>query len=138
MGRQDYKIKTDTDFYGAYRWIKYKFKNDNLINCPTVDSLEENIKAKEEFEKMATQEALGKKKMTHEDLQGWCDKWMDGANWKKLRASLRQYRTRSVRNNVNVTLSQEAWDILRKLADRDSVTLSDIIISRLKKEYNNL
>ncbi len=52
MGRPEYKIKTNTDFYGAYSWIKKKFKNDSLLNYPTIGSFDENIKAKEAFDNM--------------------------------------------------------------------------------------
>jgi len=48
MGRPGYKIKTSTDFHGAYRWIKKKFKDELFINFPAMGSFEENIKAKEE------------------------------------------------------------------------------------------
>ena len=59
-------------------------------------------------------------------LQRWCDRFLDAKQWKQLQAVVRAAR-RDPSRHQTVRLSRNAHEILRKLAMRDKLTLSEVI-----------
>ncbi len=77
-------------------------------------------------------------------LQHWCERWLDEAQWRQLKAAVRAARKRRRDRTgtrdpaVNVTLSRRAWLILSALARHDGLTLSDWLIRRHHDEWLKL
>jgi macrodomain Ter protein organizer (MatP/YcbG family) len=65
-------------------------------------------------------------KPTTKTLQRWCDRFLDAKQWKQLQAVIRAAR-RDPSQYRAVRLSRNAHEILRKLAMRDKLTLSEVI-----------
>lgn len=66
-------------------------------------------------------------------LNAWCQRWLDQSRWRQLKAAIRPARHRQRRQsgqgpNIHVSLSRTAGLVLRDLAKRDGVTLSEFII----------
>ena len=77
-------------------------------------------------------------------LGQWCERWLNEAQWRQLKAAVRAARKRRRDRTgtrdpaVNVTLSRRAWLILSALARHDGLTLSDWLIRRHHDEWLNL
>ncbi len=74
-------------------------------------------------------------------IQKWCDKCLSDEQWRQLKDAVRAARKRKHDRTgdrvpkVNITLSRRAWSMLRALAERDGVTLSEFIEKRFEKEW---
>lgn len=77
-------------------------------------------------------------------LGHWCERWLNEAQWRQLKAALRAARKRHRDHSgtrdpaVNVTLSRPAWLILSALARQDGLTFSDWLIRRHHDEWLDL
>ena len=74
-------------------------------------------------------------------LNAWCEKWLSGEQWEQLKNAVRATRKRFADRSgerdpkVNVTLSRHAWLIVRALAKRERVTLSEFLEGRFEQEW---
>ena len=106
-------------------------KQRNLMDWPTDDPLK-RIRSDKELR-------LCRDPVT---LNSWCEKWLSGDQWRQLKTAARasRKRSRNLRRNKpkNITLTRKAWRMLSDLATRDRVTLSELIESRLEKEWRDL
>lgn len=73
---------------------------------------------------------------TPSDLNIWIAKWLTPGQQKKLTSALNNARMRS--KGKTITISDEAHAILKSLADADDTTLSQVIVSRLKRAKDRL
>jgi macrodomain Ter protein organizer (MatP/YcbG family) len=75
-------------------------------------------------------------------LTKWCEKWLTTAQWTQLKNAIRAARRRQADLTrdppKHVTLSHRAWLILHELAERDGVTLSELIENKLEKAWMKL
>lgn len=80
----------------------------------------------------------------HVELTKWCVKYLDHAQWKRLKNSLRANRKRSsdkakkIEPNVNITISKKAWLILRDLSKSKKLNYSEFIIEHHKQDWVDL
>lgn len=127
MSRQKYAI-TEDDFLFARKYLSRKFHEDDdwFLGC----GAEEDFTASErDFRKVRT---AGK-------LNDWGERWLARSHWEQLKAAIRaarkRQRERSREGTKHVSLSWRAWSILHDMAERDGVTISDLIVSRLESEW---
>src|SRR5712691_7652450 len=62
-----------------------------------------------------------------EQLQQWCDRWLDAVQWKQLHAVIRAARRDASHQTRTVRLSTRASALLHDLAAREQLTLSETI-----------
>lgn len=67
-------------------------------------------------------------------FQRWCERWLDGSQWRLLHNAVRSARQRrrdgagSHPRWVTVALSRSAWQLISTLADQDGLTVSEWLI----------
>ena len=129
MARPKFVIKTDEDVRNAINWIRGQFDNAFKFNFPHEDD-EQIGEAKNEFYKV---------KMNSSHLNIWCEKWLDGPQWIKLKGSIRAKRLKKKRafseieRVITVNLTESSYEVLKRISKRDSVTLSDVIKNYLSR-----
>jgi predicted DNA-binding ribbon-helix-helix protein len=110
MPRQRYRI-TAADVKPVHRWIRERLRNDAWP---------------EDWPRLTAWDKFPYEKPTVKTLQRWCDRFLDAQQWKQLQAVIRSARRDPSRYRT-VRLSRNAHEILRKLARRDKLTLSEVI-----------
>ena len=100
MPRPRYQI-AEADVAVVHRWVRSKFPETAWDQCPLDHP-------------------------TTEQLQQWCDRCLDAAQWKQLHAVLRAARRDASRTRT-VRLSTRASALLHDLAAREQLTLSETI-----------
>ncbi len=121
---------TKDEFKQALSYIDRKLKLDDSWPSGNLDGHE---RAYREFRRVRLRQ-------DPDALQGWCERWLNEAERKKLLAALRarKKRERQEKCKKTVSLDERAWLYLSGLAKRDNVTLSEFLIKRLEEEYMNL
>jgi macrodomain Ter protein organizer (MatP/YcbG family) len=75
-------------------------------------------------------------------LNAWCERWLTSTHWTQLKNAIRASRSRqadlSRDPHKHVTLSHKAWLMLHELAERDGVTLSEFLETKLEKSWLKL
>jgi hypothetical protein len=89
---------TDADVAVVYRWVQSKFRETAPLDPPTT-----------------------------EQLQQWCDQYLEAAQWKQLHAVIRAARRDASHQTRTVRLSTRASALLHDLASREKLTLSETI-----------
>src|SRR5438128_9666920 len=97
MPRPRYQI-ADADVAVVHQWVRSKFHETAPLDHPTT-----------------------------EQLQQWCDRCLDAAQWKQLHAVLRAARRAAGHQTRTVRLSTRASALLHDLAAREQLTLSETI-----------
>lgn len=121
MARSRYII-TDSDHWFAYRWIEKKLKN------PAWLGEYRTYKAGRTFQ-LIEENGIGNRT---EKLNRWCETWLTSDEWTQLKNAIRASRRRARQPETKtVTLSRNAWEILAYYADRDGVTLSEVVERKL-------
>jgi hypothetical protein len=110
MPRSRYRI-TAADVRVVHRWIRERLRNDVWPK---------------DWPKLTAWDKFPYEKPTAKTLQCWCDRFLDATQWKQLQAVIRAAR-RNPSQYRTVRLSQDAHEILGKLATRDKLTLSEVI-----------
>jgi hypothetical protein len=100
MPRPRYQM-TDADVAVVRRWVRAKCRETTWEQC-----LQDNP--------------------TTEQLQQWCDRFLEAAQWKQLHAVIRAAR-RDASQTRTVRLSTRASTLLHDLAKREQLTLSETI-----------
>ena len=97
MPRPRYRI-AEADVAVVHRWVRSKFRETAPLDPPTA-----------------------------EQLQQWCDQYLDAAQWKQLHAVIRAARRATSHQTRTVRLSTRASALLHDLASREKLTLSETI-----------
>ncbi len=97
MPRPRYQI-AEADVAVVHRWVQSKFRETAPLEPPTT-----------------------------EQLQQWCDRCLDAAQWKQLHAVIRAARRDASHQTCTVRLSTRASAILHEIAVRERLTLSETI-----------
>ena len=71
----------------------------------------------------------GQRKGRAERLNTWCEKYLIGSEWLKLKTAIRKRRERWERHDQikTISISAKAHKLLAKIAERDDVTFSEIL-----------
>jgi hypothetical protein len=101
MPRPRYQM-TDADVAVVHCWVRSKFRETAWNQCPLDHP-------------------------TTEQLQQWCDRCLDAAQWKQLHAVIRAARRDASHQTRTVRLSTRASALLHDLAAREQLTLSETI-----------
>ena len=128
MAKSKYTI-TQQDVAAATTYLSRKLDDGYWLS----EELSQNTKAEREH------------KNTKRDpvtLNAWCEKWLDSAQWTQLKNAIRAARRREADLKrdppKHITVSHQAWVILRDLSKSDGVTYSEFIETRLEKEWMKL
>ena len=128
MARERYTI-TDEDLGFAVSYLSRKLKDGYWLS----DDVSRETKAERAYEKA---------KRDGVTLTEWCEEWLSSAQWTQLKNAVRAARRRQADLSrdppKHVTLSHRAWLILHELAERDAVTLSELIEKKLEKAWVKL
>ncbi|MDX1695054.1 MAG: hypothetical protein R3208_14910 [Ketobacteraceae bacterium] len=72
------------------------------------------------------------------ELNAWCDHYLSPRLFSRFQAAIRKGRQRRKENlarKKQVTLTPAAWNILRTIADKEGLELSEVIETHLKNRY---
>jgi hypothetical protein len=97
MPRPRYQI-AEADVAVVHRWVRSKFRETAPLDTPTA-----------------------------EQLQQWCNQYLDAAQWKQLHAVIRAARRDASHQTRTVRLSTRASALLHDLTEREQLTLSETI-----------
>ena len=128
MAKSKYTI-TQQDKAAATNYLTRKLDDGYWLT----EDLTKNTKAEREYKKVMRD---------HVTLNAWCEKWLDAAQWIQLKNAIRAARRREADlkrdPSKHITLSHQAWIILRDLSKSDGVTFSEFIEKRFEKEWLKL
>ena len=110
MPRPRYRI-TDADVAVVHRWVRSKFRETTWPHSGPSRTAWDQFPLDHP---------------TAEQLQQWCDRFLDAAQWKQLHAIIRAARRDASRTRT-VRLSTRASALLHDLAAREQLTLSETI-----------
>ena len=135
MPRTKYRISAG-DAHSASVWIERKFGKWPRI-WPH-ENWDKNVEAEEEFRgflgSRLDRDAWAK------FLNDWCERHLDSRQWNQLKNAVRAARKReaerrSLDGRRRVDLRDHAHSMLRTIARRHQMTLSDVIERFLREEY---
>ena len=125
MARERYRV-TEEDRSAVVAYIRRKFATEEYWL--------ESDSARRAFAQIQRDPGAGA-------INAWCEKWLSGEQWEQLKNAVRATRKRFADRSgqrdpkVNVTLSRHAWLIVRALAKRERVTLSEFLEGRFEQEW---
>lgn len=124
--RGKYAIKS-ADRHFASRYLSARLrKGEEWGSWYPTDDFDTNEAARRAFQSARDEE----------DLTRWGEKYLDLGQWQQLKSAIRQRRRRAKYPDVrNVTLTKQAHWILSAIAERDGVTLSQVIEEYLADEW---
>jgi macrodomain Ter protein organizer (MatP/YcbG family) len=131
MSKAKFKIDDKQKSYWARSWIHNQF--NNYAHKFPYDDWELVKESKNEF--------LAIKANSFKQLNTWCEKHLKSEDWKKLKGSIRANRLRAKRGMgekeriVRVDLTENAHIILSSMADSYGVTLSEVIVRYMEKDW---
>jgi len=131
MARPRYQI-AEIDFLHAEFYLSVRIRNFCIKYSKGVSSID----AQTEYAAAVRSE---RKTQRAKLLNAWCEKYLSGAEWTKLKSAVRKRRERFRRcdEQKTVTISAKAHRLLSQLANRDNVTLSEILEHYLGNAVNS-
>jgi macrodomain Ter protein organizer (MatP/YcbG family) len=128
MAKSRYTI-TKEDLRFAVRYLSGKLQNGYWLTS----DVSQEVKAERAY-KDAKRDPV--------TLTAWCEAWLSRDQWTQLKNAIRAARRRQADRSrdplKHVTLSHRAWLMLRDLAERDGVTLSELIEKTFRKRWLQL
>ena len=120
-----YKI-TDKDSIPAYRWIQNQINNGNaLFPVSSIEALGNNSHSYDTFSKLRSNDISG--------INSWCEEYLDKAQWKKLKGSVRAYRLKLKREDditidvKRIAIKVPIYERLKALADERNEGLNETV-----------
>jgi len=131
MPRKKYCV-ADSDYTHARFYLADKLRNYGIQFAEEVSI----VNASDEFFALTGD---GERKGRANRLNSWCEKYLNGHEWRKLKTAIRKRRERWGHNNdtKSITISPEAHKLLSRIAERDNVTFSEVLESVLLKTANS-
>jgi len=127
MARPKYRITSDDVIhatqYLSTRLLTFTVKFDDSVSPRT---------AQKEFEQAVDVQS---KEDRANKLHAWCEKFLGELEWGKLKTSIRKRRERKNRELRSVSISEKAFEFIKKLAERDNVTYSEAIEKYLGRAW---
>ena len=133
------KIEKGLDRFYVIDWVdrKMKLKHDFPTGIPESgdsDDFNPLFRARDSWDGLDRDDRLA--------VEAWCNTHLSDKQIKQLQNAVRNARWRhnskSGKGTKKINLDYHAWWILHELSKADGVTLSEVIISRLEKEYHAL
>lgn len=109
------------------------FINDQIASNPNWLASDDPVRAIAELEyRNARYESI--------TLNEWCNKWLNEIQWKQLINAIHNARNRFENQKYRpqlktISITHSAWQILSELAEHDKVTISEVIINRLERDW---
>lgn len=131
MARDRYVI-TATDVVHAAHYLDGQIRASGIQFADEVDSQV----AAAEFEDSFGIRAKSKRAAS---LNEWAEHYLDSNAWKRMKLAIRKRRERRAKGEEagrSVTLSLKAHELLKRLSDRDNVTLSAALEKHLPQLLN--
>lgn len=93
----------------------------------------------ERSEAIKAWQTINASKYTADQLQNWCDRFVSKSSWSKLRIAVRKRRQRwnRVDETKTVTISIQAYNLLRRISERDQATFSEVLEKVLARNLAN-
>ncbi|MEX1026610.1 MAG: hypothetical protein WD049_01190 [Candidatus Paceibacterota bacterium] len=131
MPRAKYRITTE-DFSHANFYLSRKLRNYDIDFGEEVSL----ASATQEYSEATHHK---RKEVRVQETNAWCEKYLSGKEWEKLKTAVRKRRERWQRHNdlKTVTISARAHRLLGNLAERDEVTFSEVLEHYLAKAMNS-
>ena len=131
MPRPRYRI-TAEDFLHAEFCLSARIRSYRIKFAKGVASID----ARDEYD--IAVRTTGKKQGL-DLLNTWCEKYLTGAEWTKLKSAIRKRRERFRRGDEQktVTITAKAHRLLKRLSKRDNVTFSEILEHYLGNAVNS-
>ena len=131
MPRPRYQI-TDDDFLHAEFYLTVRIRNLRITFAKGISSID----AAADYQDAVRTD--GKTKRL-ELLNSWCERYLSGTEWKRLKSAIRKRRERFRRadEQKTVTITAKAHRLLSQLAERDNVTFSGILEHYLGNAVNS-
>ena len=131
MPRPRYRI-TEEDFLHAEFYLSMRIRNFRVKLPEGISPLD----MQEEYDGAVRSEG---RKQRLQLLNVWCEKYLSGAEWQKLKSAIRKRRERFRRcdEHRTITITAKAHRYLSQLAKRDKVTLSEILEHYLGNAVNS-
>ena len=136
MAKAKFKIENKQDHWAARSWIKGKLEG---FSFPVSDSIEnstsKNMEAEKDFNQMND---------NAEQLNQWCETYLDSKQWTKLKNAIRAARMRLDRKKnydksiKRIDITNQARYMLKELSKHHGVTYSGVIEMYLKKPFMDL
>jgi len=131
MPRPRYQI-TNEDFLHAEFCLSPRIRNFRITFAKGVASID----ARADYDITARAKEKGQRL---DLLNAWCEKYLTGAEWTKLKSAIRKRRERFRRcdDQKSVTITAKAHRLLLRLSKRDEVTFSEILEHYLGNAVNS-
>ncbi len=131
MPRAKYRI-TDEDFVHASFYLGRKLQTYDI---EFADEVSPPV-AKQEFVEATHHK---RKPVRVQETNAWCEKYLSGKEWERLKTAVRKRRERWHRHDdlKTVTISARAHRLLSNLSERDKVTFSEVLEHYLAKCMNS-
>ncbi|HRQ05200.1 MAG TPA: hypothetical protein PK580_04470 [Nitrosomonas halophila] len=73
-------------------------------------------------------------------LNAWCRKWLNETHWGQIKNAINSAREQKeqlkrIEPHRTISLTHQAWQILSDLARQEGISLSEVIVNRLGKEW---
>ncbi|MES9904732.1 MAG: hypothetical protein ABW168_18905 [Sedimenticola sp.] len=129
MAMAKYKI-SDEDRYAANRWLEKKVAKYGWIS--------KDFKTEDKAKQVLSSHSVYN---SAEQLNAWCETYLDSAQWRQLKNAVRAARKRNsdafTERKKSIDLTHAAWFRLSVIAKCDGVTLSEVIVKHLDKEFES-
>jgi len=131
MPRPRYRITTE-DFLHAEFCLSIRIRTFRIAFGKGVSVLD----VEEEYNTAVRSDG---RKQRLDLLNAWCEKYLTGAEWTKLKSAVRKRRERFRRcdEQKSVTITAKAHRLLLRLSKRDEVTFSEILEHYLGNAVNS-
>ena len=130
MPKKKYCV-TDSDYNHARFYLADKLRDYGIQFAEEVSI----ASARDEF---ITVTDGGEKKGRANRLNSWCEKYLNGHEWRKLKAAIRKRRERWGNHEAkSIMITVEAHKLLSGIAKRDNVTFSEVLEYVLLRTANS-
>lgn len=93
-----------------------------------------------ESQRVIAEQEYREAKADSASLNAWCQKWLNETQWGQIKDAINTARAQKeelkrIQPHRTISLTHQAWQILSDLARQEGITLSEIIVNRLGKEW---
>lgn len=131
MARERYTITPDDEYHATF------YLNDRIRNYDIkfLNSVSYSV-AETDYRAAVDEKSKGKRAAA---INAWCEKYLPGSDWRRLKAAIRKRRERWLHSEdvKTIAISFKAHQLLVKLSKRDNVTFSESMERYLGKALDS-